>query len=102
MIKFTLKRTIDELGISMYKLSTEAKSRGGTVQTLVDESAKSIRFDKLNALLDALNFIASEKGINKTYTISDIIDYEYVREGSREWGYSLFMYYLIINSLYSN
>lgn len=79
MIKFTLKDTIDELGISMYKLSAEAKSRGGTVQSLVDESAKSIRFDKLEALLNALNDIAQSKGIDKIYTITDIIDYEYKR-----------------------
>lgn len=81
MIKITLKNTLKELDISMYKLSTEAKSRGGTVQSLVDNSAKSIRFDKLDSLLDALNDIAIEKGINKTYTITDIIDYEYEREG---------------------
>ncbi|MCM3387341.1 XRE family transcriptional regulator [Ureibacillus chungkukjangi] len=80
MIKLTLKNTLKELDISMYRLSTEAKSRGGTVQSLVDNSAKSIRFDKLEALLNALNEIAEEKGVNKTYTITDIIDYEYVKK----------------------
>ncbi|WNN20025.1 hypothetical protein [Bacillus phage FI_KG-Lek] len=33
----------------------------------------AVRFDSLEAIIDALNAIAAEKGINKIYKIDDVI-----------------------------
>jgi len=76
IIKSTLQQTLDELEITRNKLSVESKVRAATLQSIVDEKASSIRFDTLIALLDTINEIAQQKGLNKRYGIEDIIKYE--------------------------
>lgn len=77
MIKITLQDTLDELGITRNKLAVESKVRPATLHSLVKGHTTLIKFDTLNILLNTLNDIAIGKGINKVYTITDIIDYEY-------------------------
>ncbi len=80
MIKITLQRTLDELNISRNKLAVDYKIRAATLHTLVKNETSLIKFETLETILNALNDIAQSKGINKTYTITDIIDYEYKGE----------------------
>lgn len=79
MIKITLQNTLDELGITRNKLAVESKIRPATLHSLVKGHGAMIKFETLDALLNAINEIAIEKNINKRYTITDIIDYEYVK-----------------------
>lgn len=81
MIKVTLQNTLDELGITRNKLAVEAKIRPATLHSLVKGHASQIKFDTLSSILNALNDMALVKGADKIYTITDIIDYEYKREG---------------------
>ncbi|MCM3736469.1 helix-turn-helix transcriptional regulator [Bacillus cytotoxicus] len=74
-MKFTLGKSLEDLGITKNKLSVEAKVRSNTVGDLVNGDASSIRFDTLEAILDTLNRIAKEKGIDKTYVIDDVVKY---------------------------
>jgi DNA-binding Xre family transcriptional regulator len=74
-IRFNLGRTLDELGITRNKLAVESKTRPATVLDLVSGETKRIEIDTLINLLGALNTIASEQGINRNITISDIIEY---------------------------
>ncbi|WP_244950992.1 helix-turn-helix domain-containing protein [Rummeliibacillus suwonensis] len=80
MIETTLQNTLDELGITRNKLSVESKVRAATLQSLVDKKASSLKFDTLNALLDTINDLAKQKGIDKIYEINDIITYQYKKE----------------------
>lgn len=81
MIKITLQNTLDELGITRNKLAVEAKVRPATLHSLVKEQASQIKFETLTSILNTLNDIAFENGINKRYTITDIFDYEYGKLG---------------------
>ncbi|AHA71045.1 helix-turn-helix domain-containing protein [Bacillus cereus] len=74
-MKFTLGNSLDELGITKNKLSTESQVRYNTISDLVNGNANAVRFDSLEAIIDALNSIAVEKGINKTYKIDDVVQY---------------------------
>ncbi|MGE6615810.1 MULTISPECIES: helix-turn-helix domain-containing protein [Bacillus cereus group] len=75
LMVFTLGETLIELGITKNKLAVEAKIRPTTISNLVSGEVGLIRFDTLQAILDALNELAVEKGINKTYRIEDIVQY---------------------------
>ncbi|MDZ5607921.1 helix-turn-helix transcriptional regulator [Bacillus pseudomycoides] len=73
---FTLGRTLQELGVTKNKLAVEAKIRHNTISDLVNGDASSIRIDTLQAILDTLNELAAEKGIDKIYGIKDVIKHE--------------------------
>ncbi|PKJ54664.1 helix-turn-helix domain-containing protein [Bacillus sp. SN10] len=72
---FTLGETMEEIGITKNKLSVESKVRPATISNLVNGEVGLVRFDTLKAILDALNELASEKGIDKTYQIEDVVQY---------------------------
>ncbi len=63
------------MGITKNKLSTESQVRYNTISDLVNGNANAVRFDSLEAIIDALNAIAAEKRINKIYKIDDVIQY---------------------------
>lgn len=75
-IKFTLKDTLDELGTTMNAVAVEAKIRPATVSDLVNGRSKSVNFETLTAIVDALNRISIEKDKNKKYGIEDVFTYE--------------------------
>lgn len=79
MIKITLQKTLDELDITINKLAVEYKYRPATLYNLISGETTQIKFSTLDTILNMINEIAESKGINKTYTITDIIDYEYKR-----------------------
>ncbi|MED3089711.1 helix-turn-helix domain-containing protein [Bacillus toyonensis] len=72
---FTLGETLEELGITKNKLAVEAKIRPTTISNLVSGEVGSIRIDTLLSILDTLNNLAIEKGINKIYKIEDVVQY---------------------------
>ncbi|MEH7346002.1 helix-turn-helix domain-containing protein [Bacillus sp. JJ1532] len=71
----TLNETLDELNIKRNALAVEAKVRPLTINEIASGKAKQITFVTLKKILDALNQIAKDKGINKTYTIEDVVKY---------------------------
>lgn len=73
---FTLSQTLQELGVTKNKLSVESKIRHNTISDLVNGEASSIRLDTLQAILDTLNKLAVEKGMDKVYGIKDVIKHE--------------------------
>lgn len=82
MIKVTLQNTLDELGITRNWLAVYFKIRPATLHALINGETTQIKFETLAKILDALNDVAVEKGLNKEYTITDVIDYEYL--GAKE------------------
>lgn len=71
-----LDKTLKELGITRNALAVESKIRPLTVNEIESGKAKQINFVTLQSILKSINRIAAEKGINKTYTISDVFEYE--------------------------
>ncbi|EEM27374.1 hypothetical protein bthur0003_37210 [Bacillus thuringiensis serovar thuringiensis str. T01001] len=54
----------------------EAKIRHNTISDLVNGNVSSIRIDTLQAILDTLNKLAADQGIEKVYGIKDVIKHE--------------------------
>lgn len=79
MIRVTLQRTLDELGITRNKLAVDYKIRPATLHALVNGETTQIKFETIDTILNALNDMAKVIGVDKIYTITDIIDYEYVK-----------------------
>jgi DNA-binding Xre family transcriptional regulator len=74
---FGLEEILSELKITRNKLAVEAKVRPVTVNDLFDGKSKRIELPTIQKILDSLNQFAEIKGLDKTYTIDDIIKYEY-------------------------
>lgn len=72
-IEFTLAETLDRLKITRNKLAVESKIRPATIADLVHGHTKRIELVTLTSLLDTLNVLVKDKGIN--VTIEDIIKY---------------------------
>lgn len=73
---FTLGKTLDELKITKNRLAVEAKIRPNTISNLVNGDVNSIRMDTLQAIIDTLNMLAKENGIEKGYGITDVLIHE--------------------------
>ncbi|PEE49796.1 helix-turn-helix domain-containing protein [Bacillus cereus] len=73
---FTLGKTLDELKITKNKLAVEAKIRPNTISNLVSGDVNSIRMDTLQSIIDTLNVLAEENGIEKIYGIKDVVIHE--------------------------
>ncbi|MNN33864.1 hypothetical protein D3C81_1476390 [compost metagenome] len=74
-IKFKLADTISELGTSRNKIAVESKTRPATILDLAAGDTKTIKLETVVNILDALNDIAREKGIDRVIGIGDIIEY---------------------------
>jgi predicted transcriptional regulator len=74
--EFTLQQTLDEINITKNKLSVEAKIRPGTIHDMAQNKSKSINLVTLSELLNALNRLAEEQGINRTFDVKDIFVYK--------------------------
>jgi DNA-binding Xre family transcriptional regulator len=70
-----LGKTLDELNITRNALAVEAKIRPVTVNELVSGKVKQVNFSTLQSILEALNKIASDKGINKKFKVKDVFEY---------------------------
>lgn len=67
-LDFTLKDTLSELGVTMNALAVEAKIRPATVADIVNGRSKSINFETLLAVVNALNRFSD----NKQYGIENV------------------------------
>jgi predicted transcriptional regulator len=74
-IKFKLAKTIDEIGTTRNRVAVESKTRPATILDLAAGETKTIKLETLVNILDALNQIAREEGIERIIGISDIIEY---------------------------
>jgi predicted transcriptional regulator len=70
-----LDSCLDELKITPNRLSVEAKVRPNTIYNLVYNKATRFHFPTVVQVLDALNQITKEEGIEKTFKIEDILEY---------------------------
>lgn len=74
---FNLESILTELEITKNHLSRESKVRPATILDLASGKTKRLELPTIQTILDTLNKIAVEKGNNKTYTIDDLIKYQY-------------------------
>ncbi|OMC97840.1 XRE family transcriptional regulator [Paenibacillus odorifer] len=74
-MKFKLGATLDVLGTTRNKIAVESKTRPATILDLAGGDTRTIKLDTLANILDALNELAKEKGIERTIGIDDIIEY---------------------------
>lgn len=75
-IHFTLGKTLNEMNISRYKLASESKVRPNTIKDMVSNQSKSVTLTTLTAILEALNKIADEQGIDRFFDIEDVFIYK--------------------------
>jgi DNA-binding Xre family transcriptional regulator len=76
-ITFKLGDILEELAISKNALAVEGKIRPATVAKYETGDMGRIEIETLVGMLDTLNRMAAEKGLNKTYSIEDLIEYKY-------------------------
>lgn len=69
--KTTLGETLDKLNKTRNALAVQSRIRPATINSIVDGSVKSISFETLEAILDALNEFDS----TKEFTIDDVVQY---------------------------
>jgi len=76
IIKCVLGETIDEIGTTRNAIAVESRVRPSTIYNIANNNVLSITFDTLTKILEALDVIAQEKGINRTFDVSDVFVYE--------------------------
>jgi DNA-binding Xre family transcriptional regulator len=81
-IEFKLGGILEELKLSKNALAVEGKIRPATVAKYETGDMGRIEIDTLVSILDTLNRMATEKGVDKTYSLEDLIEYKY--EGASE------------------
>jgi DNA-binding Xre family transcriptional regulator len=72
----TLETTLKKLDTSRNALAVEAKVRPATINELVSGNAKQISFKTLKEILEALNRISEEKGIDIGFNVEDVFLFE--------------------------
>ncbi|KAF6630489.1 helix-turn-helix transcriptional regulator [Paenibacillus sp. EKM208P] len=80
MINLKLDKAVHMLGLSMNKLSVASGVRPHTVGDLVRNDSQRIDLDTLDKILNALNSIAEDRGLDIRFGVEDIIEYEYIRK----------------------
>lgn len=75
-VRFVLKETLEDLGVSGYKLAVESKIRPNSIYDIIENHKKTISLDHLTAIINALNFIAKEQGSKDKFDIIDVMEYE--------------------------
>jgi predicted transcriptional regulator len=79
--KFNLEQVIIETGITKTFLSRESKLRYQTIADLIAGETKRLELPSIEKLLETINKAARDKGITKTYTIDNLIKYEFEEDG---------------------
>lgn len=78
----TLGETLTSLDKSTRNaLAVESKVRPTTINDLASGKAKQINFETLAAIIEALNQLAEEKGIEKKHSVNDIFEYDKEKDG---------------------
>ncbi len=76
--RYNLQSIMNELGIEKsYHLTmlTNKKVRPQTIDSLAEGKASRLELDTIHCLLDALNKVSNERGLDKNYTIDSLITY---------------------------
>ncbi|WLR44430.1 hypothetical protein LC087_18785 (plasmid) [Bacillus carboniphilus] len=73
MIEFTLEKTLNELEITVYRLSKVSKINPHTIHRIAKNEAQMLDVQKIDILIDSLNEIAIDKGFNRIYGIEDVL-----------------------------
>lgn len=84
MYTFNLKKVLGELDITANYLAVETKTRPSSVLSLAKGTMQRVDLGLLETLLDQLNREAIKRGIDKRYTIEDIVKYEYKEETTND------------------
>jgi hypothetical protein len=74
---YLLEGVLNEIEQTRNAVAVEAKVRPATLHDLYYGNTKRIELESFGRILDAINKFAVEKGIDKRYTIDDIIRYEF-------------------------
>ncbi|WP_029518082.1 helix-turn-helix domain-containing protein [Paenibacillus polymyxa] len=80
MVKLKLDKAVNMLGLSMNRLSIASGVRPHTVGDLVRNDSQRVDLDSLDKILNALNSIAEDRGLDIKFGVADIIEYEYLRK----------------------
>lgn len=71
----TLKKTIDDLGITANALAVQARVRPLTIYDLCKGKSRQISLATLNDVILALNYFSQKKGVKKKHSVSDILEH---------------------------
>ncbi|MED3932909.1 helix-turn-helix domain-containing protein [Priestia megaterium] len=74
--KFVLEETLDFLDITPNQLAVATDIRPNTIYDMKDNKTKRIEIKYLNRIVETLNDFAEKKGINKKFTINDVMIWE--------------------------
>lgn len=73
----TLPQTLKELGgMTRNALAVEAKVRPASINDIYSGKTRSVNFETMADILDALNRSAFEQGVSKQHTVEDIFKYD--------------------------
>jgi predicted transcriptional regulator len=75
-IKWTFDKTIEELQVTKNSIAVEAKVRPASISDMEKGIPTRVEFKTIAAILDVLNKMGKEKGINRKFTIKDLFIYE--------------------------
>ena len=64
-IKCTLGKTIEDIGTTRNALPVQSRVRSNRIINIVNDEVSYVTFDVLTKILEALDVIAKEKGINR-------------------------------------
>lgn len=81
-IRFTLDKTLNEVDITRNKLAVEAKIRPATIADIVHGKTKRLEIDTLINLLETLQKLVNDKGLDRRITIEDILVFESTKKES--------------------
>lgn len=81
-IKFNLNNILKELGTTRNRIAVESKTRPATILDLASGETRTIKLETMVEILNAINRIAAETGIDRRYGIDALI--EYIPEDNEE------------------
>jgi predicted transcriptional regulator len=74
-VRFTLSRSLEQLGVSPYRLSVVSGVRNNTIYNMLENKTQRINVQALTDIINGLNTIAKEKGIHKKFDINDVLEF---------------------------
>lgn len=75
-IKHNLAKVLEELDTTRNKIAVESKTRPATLLDMNEGKTKRLELETVERILNVINDIAAEKGIDKVYTLNDLFTYE--------------------------
>lgn len=78
-VKITLNETIKEMDdLTRNKIAVQGRIRPATISELCNGKSKSISFETLTQIIQAMNEINHMNGGKRRFTLQDVITIEYV------------------------